>query len=71
MSSPGSNPDGGNSSPSGTDSETNSPVSFSNVPFIGSKSTVPARAKAMTVSGDVTNASVDGSPSFRLGKFRL
>ena len=37
----------------------------------GSKSSDPASARATTVSGDVTNANVDASPSLRFGKLRL
>ena len=57
--------------PDGSASVTASPSSAVSVPPIGSKSTVPARASAITVSGDVTNESVAGSPSLRLGKLRL
>ena len=71
MSSPGSNPLGGSSRPSGVDSLMLSPFSFINSSVTGSKSTRPERASAITVSGEVTKARVAGSPSFRLGKFLL
>ena len=57
--------------PTGTDRETSSPFSFCKVSVKGSKSIVPARANAITVSGEVTKAKVAGSPSFRFGKFLL
>ena len=57
--------------PDGSASATGSPWSLVRVPLIGSKSTVPASASAMTVSGEVTKARVAGSPSLRLGKLRL
>ncbi len=37
----------------------------------GLKSTVPASARATTVSGEVTKASVLAKPSLRFGKLRL
>ena len=46
-------------------------VVASRVSVRGSKSSVPASASAMTVSGLVTNASVLALPSLRFGKLRL
>ncbi|TPW12295.1 MAG: hypothetical protein FD127_2731 [Acidimicrobiaceae bacterium] len=41
------------------------------VSVVGSKSSRPARARAMTVSGEVTKLSVLAEPSLRFGKLRL
>ena len=41
------------------------------VSVVGSKSRRPARASAITVSGDVTKLSVFAEPSLRFGKLRL
>ena len=57
--------------PTGTDRATSSPRSLVRVSLKGSKLTSPAKASAITVSGEVTNARVAASPSFRLGKLRL
>jgi len=68
---PGSNPPWGRASPIGGSSSTCSPASFVRVSVRGSKSSVPARASAMTVSGLVTKANVLALPSLRFGKLRL
>jgi hypothetical protein len=41
------------------------------VSVVGSKSSRPASANAMTVSGEVTKLKVLADPSLRLGKLRL
>ena len=41
------------------------------VSVVGSKSSRPDSARAMTVSGDVTKLSVFAEPSLRLGKLRF
>ena len=41
------------------------------VPWTGSNSSVPAKARAVTISGLVRNERVAALPSFRPGKFRL
>ena len=41
------------------------------VSVVGSKSSRPASASAITVSGDVTKLSVFAEPSLRFGKLRL
>ena len=69
--SPGVKPVSGSSSPIGSGSDTCSPESLVSVPLIGSKSSVPASARATTVSGEVTKARVLADPSLRLGKLRL
>ena len=48
-----------------------SAVDVVSVSVSGSKSSVPARASAITVSGEVTKARVAALPSLRLGKLRL
>ena len=71
VSRPGSNPRSGSSTPAGADRRTGLPSGSVSSSAAGSKSMVPARARATTVSGEVTKASVAGSPSLRLGKLRL
>ena len=68
---PSSNPRGGNSSPLGASSFTFSPFSFTSSSVIGLKDKLPAIASAVVISGDATNASVSGFPSFRFAKFLL
>ncbi len=69
--SPGSKPFSGRISPTGASRRTASPASLVRVSVVGSKASVPARASATTVSGEVTNDSVLAFPSLRLGKLRL
>ena len=64
-------PVAGSSSPTGGSSRTCSPSAVVSVSVSGSKSSVPARARATTMSGEVTNASVLALPSLRFGKLRL
>ena len=71
VSSPGSKPPSGRASPTGGSRRTSSPASLVSVSVRGSKSSVPASASAMTVSGLVTKASVLALPSLRFGKLRL
>src|SRR5690606_17105117 len=71
VSTPGSYPADGRISPAGGSSITSVPSGAVSVSVVGSKSSRPARAIAITVSGEVTKASVLEDPSLRLGKLRL
>ena len=71
VSSPGSYPRSGSTSPTGGSSVTSVPSGAVSVSVVGSKSSRPASASAITVSGDVTKLSVLAEPSLRLGKLRL
>ena len=71
VSSPGSKPASGSAWPTGGSRRTSSPASLVSVSVRGSKSSVPASASAMTVSGLVTKLSVLALPSLRFGKLRL
>ena len=71
MSTPGSYPASGRISPTGGSSLTSVPSGAVIVSVVGSKSSRPARAIAITVSGEVTNDNVFDEPSLRFGKLRL
>ena len=71
MSLPASYPLAGSTSPNGAFNFTCVPSGASMVSVVGSKSSRPARASAITVSGLVTKLSVFAEPSLRLGKLRL
>src|SRR4029077_19206258 len=68
---PGSYPLSGSTSPTGGSSLTCVPSGAVMVSLVGSKSSCPDSAKAMTVSGDVTKLKVLAEPSLRFGKLRL
>mmetsp|Transcript_7113 Transcript_7113/g.10671 ORF Transcript_7113/g.10671 Transcript_7113/m.10671 type:complete len:230 (-) Transcript_7113:1286-1975(-) len=71
VSSPGSNPRGGSSFPWGASNLNSPPPGVGMESLSGSKVMVPAKAQAVTSSGEVTKAWVWGLPSLRLAKLRL
>ncbi len=70
-STPASKPLAGSSSPVGGCSLISLPSAPTRVSFSGLKVRSPAMAKAVTSSGEVTNACVAGLPSLRAAKLRL
>ena len=71
VSTPGSYPFSGSTSPTGGSNRTSEPSAAVSVSVVGSKSSRPDRASPITVSGDVTKLSVFADPSLRFGKLRL
>ena len=65
------NPREGSSVPVRSESFTSSPLSFLSVSVSGLNKSEPAKAKAVTISGEATKAFVAGFPSLRLEKFLL
>mmetsp|Transcript_6284 Transcript_6284/g.25241 ORF Transcript_6284/g.25241 Transcript_6284/m.25241 type:complete len:316 (-) Transcript_6284:976-1923(-) len=71
VSSPGSKPRTGSSSPTGGSSMNSLPSAPLIVSLVGLKVSEPASVRAVTISGEATKACVLGLPSLRAAKLRL